>query len=135
MGSRGQRLPVPSPDPLPLPSHAVTQMHTHTPQGGNRWGSARGKGAWWGRKGWVRCVHMSVFLCLFILQHTGQSGMDSCTFSVRERAFLSGSCRTFARRVSPLWTGVGVSGVQTRFSSCCLPSSYPSLLSPSPPPP
>lgn len=50
-------------------------------------------------------------------------------------------CRgTFVRRVSPVWTGVGDSGVQTRFSSCRhprfpSPPSLPPSLPPLPPSP
>lgn len=73
-------------------------MHTHTPQGGDRWGGSAAE------KGWVRCAHVR-------LAFMPKSGV--CGPVVRLRG------RTCARCVSPGWTGVGVSSVQTRFSSCC----------------
>lgn len=45
---------------------------------------------------------------------------------------FDGCSGTFVRRVSPVWTGVGDSGVQTRFSSCRHPPGSP--LIPPPPP-
>lgn len=53
-------------------THTRTQMHAHTPQGGNRWGSARGKGCGGlQRAGLGECfcvrpgLYLSVFMCLF----------------------------------------------------------------------
>lgn len=93
-------------------------------------GVSQRKGVWWATKGWVRCVFVCVLVCVSLCVRLSNS-----LFHFRLQIHLHmfyvcwrGCGWTFASRMSPVRTGVGVSSVQTRFGSCCHPSSLLSSL-------